>query len=234
MLLTAAPVAVGPTFIPNSTTVIVAKDVKIGKIVLSNTTAGALTVTISDRSTSCNGGACQIWPAISIAANTVYTADLGGTFMQSGISWSASAANSVIGAVNYDNCWMLKQCAQHGCPELLPRGGPSRCPAHTATKYSEKNATRGPRAGLSYSDAAWHALRLLKLSRNPWCEIKTHCRNYSLLRQLATEVDHIKPIAERPELRLVWSNLQSACKPCHSAKTINELRQKLNASRASE
>jgi len=103
MLLTAAPAVVGPIFIPNSTAVIVARDVKIGKVILSNTTAGALTVTISDRSTSCNSGACQIWPAISIAANTVYTVDLYGTFMQSGISWSASAANSVIGVVNYDN-----------------------------------------------------------------------------------------------------------------------------------
>jgi 5-methylcytosine-specific restriction endonuclease McrA len=35
----------------------------------------------------------------------------------------------------------------------------------------------------------------------------------------ATEVDHIVDIVDAPHLRLEHSNLQSLCKPCHSAKT---------------
>ena len=38
----------------------------------------------------------------------------------------------------------------------------------------------------------------------------------------ATEVDHIIPIEQRPDLRLVMENLQSACHRCHSAKTVRE------------
>lgn len=59
-------------------------------------------------------------------------------------------------------------------------------------------------------DAKWRALRLKFLAANPRC---VHCRNQ------ATEVDHIHPIAERPDLRLVWANLRALCKSCHSRRT---------------
>ena len=35
-------------------------------------------------------------------------------------------------------------------------------------------------------------------------------------------VDHIKPISEAPELRLVWSNLRSMCKDCHDKHTLSQ------------
>jgi 5-methylcytosine-specific restriction enzyme A len=35
----------------------------------------------------------------------------------------------------------------------------------------------------------------------------------------AKVVDHIESIKQHPELRLVESNLQSLCWPCHNAKT---------------
>lgn len=38
--------------------------------------------------------------------------------------------------------------------------------------------------------------------------------------------DHIVPIAENADLRLVRENLQRLCKPCHSAKTRLEQRGK--------
>jgi 5-methylcytosine-specific restriction endonuclease McrA len=50
------------------------------------------------------------------------------------------------------------------------------------------------------------------------------CKDLSLRSRIATEVDHIKSIRSRPDLRLTWSNLQSACKRCHSAKTLREMR----------
>jgi 5-methylcytosine-specific restriction enzyme A len=82
---------------------------------------------------------------------------------------------------------------------------------------------RASRAGRGY-DAAWYAVggvREQALIRD-WftCQIRTHCRGEI---GLATEVDHIIPVRERPELRLVLSNLQSACKACHSAKTMREI-----------
>jgi 5-methylcytosine-specific restriction endonuclease McrA len=35
-------------------------------------------------------------------------------------------------------------------------------------------------------------------------------------------VDHIQSIAERPDLRMMWSNLRSGCKRCHDAHTARE------------
>ena len=59
------------------------------------------------------------------------------------------------------------------------------------------------------------------LRAHPECEIKNICGG-RIPNNLATEVDHRTRIAERPDLRLVWSNLQACCKSCHSAKTANE------------
>jgi 5-methylcytosine-specific restriction endonuclease McrA len=73
-----------------------------------------------------------------------------------------------------------------------------------------------------YDTAAWDRLRKLKLANDPFCQIQTHCAERPLLRTLAAEVDHIVPVSERPELRFVYTNLQSACKSCHSAKTRTE------------
>lgn len=92
-----------PAYIPNTATVVTSHDALIYRLTLSNVTAGAVTVTISDRSANCNSAACQIWSAVSIAANTVYTVEFGGIFMESGFTWTASAANSVIGRVTYAN-----------------------------------------------------------------------------------------------------------------------------------
>jgi 5-methylcytosine-specific restriction endonuclease McrA len=34
---------------------------------------------------------------------------------------------------------------------------------------------------------------------------------------MTEEVHHVRPISDRPDLRLEWTNLKSACKPCHAA-----------------
>jgi 5-methylcytosine-specific restriction protein A len=71
---------------------------------------------------------------------------------------------------------------------------------------------RGTTKARGYA-AGWPKIRALKLQDNPLCEIKLPgCLT------LATEVDHIKTIDERPDLRLEWPNLQSACKPCNVRK----------------
>jgi 5-methylcytosine-specific restriction protein A len=67
-------------------------------------------------------------------------------------------------------------------------------------------------------DAIWRRLRAWFLRRNPRCE---HHLKQGISRK-ATVVDHIKPIAEAPELRLDPSNLRALCKPCHDRRTALE------------
>ena len=73
-----------------------------------------------------------------------------------------------------------------------------------------------------YNTTKWKELRLLKLQMNPLCE---HCLRENKITP-ATEVDHIIPIQQRPDLALDINNLQSLCKPCHSRKTAQETNQK--------
>src|SRR5437764_1241421 len=102
-------------------------------------------------------------------------------------------------------------CSTPGCGELLERGG--RCPKHSRQRERERG-----RARERGYDRTWEKLRVMKLARDPLCQIQTHCTGVTL----ASEVDHRIPIRQRPDLRLVMSNLQSACHRCHSAKTARE------------
>jgi 5-methylcytosine-specific restriction endonuclease McrA len=56
-------------------------------------------------------------------------------------------------------------------------------------------------------------VRTAKLAANQICKIRTHCMN-----AFATEVDHIVPIRERPDLRLEWSNLQTLARVATSRR----------------
>ena len=97
-------------------------------------------------------------------------------------------------------------CPMPGCGRLVE--GPGYCEGHRreADRWRGKTAARG-------YDAAHRRLRAARLAANPICQIRTHCRG-----AVATEMDHIVPIAQAPELRLVWENTQSACKACNAAK----------------
>lgn len=96
-----------------------------------------------------------------------------------------------------------------------------RCEGHRRQAQRHCDENRGTPRERGY-DRAWERLRTLKLAANPFCEIRKHCADLTRARQLARDVDHIVPIAERPELRLVWSNLQSACQACHRWKTATQ------------
>lgn len=84
-------------FLPGSSTAVTTTDSYVDYIHLANTTSGSVTVTITDNSTHCSAGACQWWPTISIAANTVYVASTGGIYSPGGVKWTCSAATSVVG-----------------------------------------------------------------------------------------------------------------------------------------
>ncbi len=101
------------------------------------------------------------------------------------------------------------------CPGLA-ESGKRYCEKH---KHLEgKDLPKDRRPYRPQYKGAWPRLRALYLKRNPLC---VECKKKGLVVE-ATEVDHIAPIRERPELRLVWSNLQALCKSCHSRKTARE------------
>ena len=98
-----------------------------------------------------------------------------------------------------------RPCAASGCAELVASG---RCSKHAR----ELDRARGTTTERGY-DSDWEVLRKSKLATDPVCEIRLLCQG-----EVATEVDHIIPIEQRPDLRLEWSNLQSCCKRCNVAK----------------
>ena len=104
-------------------------------------------------------------------------------------------------------------CKNPGCNQLVESG---YCEKHKQP-ISEYDSKRNAVNAKTY-DTTWRRLRRLKLSRNPLCEI---CLFKEII-EVATEVDHIIPVSQQPELRLVYENLQSACTPCHSKKTREE------------
>ena len=67
-------------------------------------------------------------------------------------------------------------------------------------------------------DRIWQRLRAVKLRHDPLCE---ECKRNDRI-VIAIEVHHIKPVKLFPWLRLVWENLESLCKSCHSKKTAEE------------
>lgn len=78
----------------------------------------------------------------------------------------------------------------------------------------EYDRRRGSAASRGY-DARWQRARDEKRRNEPRCEM---CLERGLIVP-ATVVDHIVSIRERPDLRLVQSNLRSLCKRCHDQRT---------------
>ena len=103
-----------------------------------------------------------------------------------------------------------QQCAEPGCSALVDSG---RCDPHRKQHDTTRQLSTAKRG----YDRQWQRLRLSKLAADPLCEI-AYCKVGRPMPDVATEVNHIVPISERPDLRLVWENLESACEPCHRQK----------------
>jgi len=68
-------------------------------------------------------------------------------------------------------------------------------------------------------DSTWRALSKQVRNEEPLCR---HCLRDGRV-EAATCVDHIVPISQAPDLRLVRSNLQALCHACHTRKTRAEM-----------
>jgi len=121
-------------------------------------------------------------------------------------------------------------CPASGCAVLTDG---SRCEAHRKARHVSVDARRKSPYQRGY-DRAWQRLRKMKLAADPMCQIRTHCASKPLIYQIAVEVDHIIPIHDRPQLRLVWTNLQSSCHSCHSAKSLREMRERNGTTTSAE
>lgn len=76
--------------------------------------------------------------------------------------------------------------------------------------------SRGNSAARGY-DAQWRKFRALVMRRRPFCECD-ECKA-SPTPDLSEVLDHILPIADRPDLRLVESNLRAMSKRHHDQHT---------------
>jgi 5-methylcytosine-specific restriction protein A len=94
---------------------------------------------------------------------------------------------------------------QRICP-YCKEPGPSPCPCRP--KQAAHDRERGSAATRGYG-RRWQAFRKRFLNRNPLCECG----------QLATEVHHLKPRKDFPQLAYVMSNCRAMCKSCHSRET---------------
>lgn len=115
--------------------------------------------------------------------------------------------------------WNRQICRFPGCR----RASQGRyCPSHLK---QPRSAGRTPRSRASSAkrgyDRRWQVLRKWYLARHPLCE---SCLAVGKFVATFLEVDHVIPIAVRPDLRLAPSNLQTLCRRCHKRKTDHDAR----------
>lgn len=67
-----------------------------------------------------------------------------------------------------------------------------------------------------YASTIWKNLRRARLHLDGGMCVK--CRSRGRVTP-ATEIDHIRPVSERPDLVYQIENLRSLCRPCHQAVT---------------
>jgi len=102
-----------------------------------------------------------------------------------------------------------KACRVNGCHNLV-YGDESYCEQHRR-QYQADDRPSAAKRGYGYN---WKKLRLMVLREQPFCSDPFSIHDYPVL---ATEVDHIIPIADGGDYSM--DNLQPLCKSCHSRKT---------------
>jgi 5-methylcytosine-specific restriction protein A len=101
---------------------------------------------------------------------------------------------------------------------------PTSPPRHRAASWKpaavqslHRERDRGSSSARGY-DRLWQKLRLVILERDPLC---VFCLADDVLTP-SHQVDHIKPIVDRPDLRLDPANLRGLCDSCHSKLTASQ------------
>ena len=72
-----------------------------------------------------------------------------------------------------------------------------------------------------YKSAAWRKARAAALMRDHYiCQdcLRAKARGEMIRPRTATTVHHIRPIDQRPDLKLDMDNLISLCDPCHNKR----------------
>src|SRR5687767_15891070 len=101
----------------------------------------------------------------------------------------------------------------------MPMRPPIHRPAGYRTPKQRRDANdqrRGSSAARGY-DSDWRKLSIEFRAQHPFCQCDEH--KGADERVLSEVVDHIKPIATDPDLRLEWSNLRALAKRCHDRHT---------------
>ena len=84
-------------------------------------------------------------------------------------------------------------------------------PVEAVNVYSKQNKKITLKAQNFYKRSAWRRVRLLVLQRDGYiCRLK-----YSGCTRIATEVHHIQPLEDAPDLGLDPDNLIAVCWSCH-------------------
>lgn len=112
----------------------------------------------------------------------------------------------------------------------MPKRPPSfrlaGAPTREATNR-DHDRQRGTSTQRGY-DSVWRRLRIMQLAEFPLCAF--HLKRGEVV--AATVVDHIESVRDRPDLRLVQSNLQSLCAHCHDSVRQREQAAERNARKA--
>lgn len=119
-------------------------------------------------------------------------------------------------------------CTHFGCNRFRLEGH-SVCEKHLADEEAKEQRKREwlakkyqhtqSRAGGFYQSAEWKSLSRRLLNERKYCEF---CGEY------ATDVHHIRPVADFPELALDEDNLIVLCKACHARETERERKMRSN------
>lgn len=110
----------------------------------------------------------------------------------------------------------FRRCIAPGCAALVAPPA-NRCPLHPAPVSARADRAAYHRAnGYFYSSSRWRKVRSRFLRAHPICS-----GHPSACSELASVVDHIKPISEGGA-KLAWANLQALCSSCHGRKTAAE------------
>ena len=123
---------------------------------------------------------------------------------------------------------MIKRLCTHAGRSRFRLEGHTVCEKHLADEevreqrkreyFAKKYQHTQSRAGSFYHSSDWKKLSNRLLTERKYCEICGEA--------YATDVHHIRPVADYPELALDESNLLCLCKTCHAHETERERKER--------